>query len=232
MNPADFATPIAAFIAGMVTSLHCAIMCGPLGCTLLGAKSASPREWRNAAVTYHTARLISYAIIGAFLGALGAVAGGFFHTSISRALPWLMAFFLVVIAFGWERYLPRLPFLNRWLFKLNLRSTSLRRESAAALLGAVTPFLPCGPLYLAFGAALVTGSWPGGAALTATFALGTIPLYALAQIGALRWQSRLSPMAQVWTRRILALGSAALVGGRAFVNDGSLLTPIHCLLCH
>jgi sulfite exporter TauE/SafE len=232
MNPADLTTPIAAFIAGTVTSFHCAVMCGPLGCALLGAKSASPGEWRRAAITYHTARLLSYAVIGALLGSLGAVSGGFFHASISRVLPWLMALFLVVIAFGWERHLPRLPFLSRWLFKLNLRTTALRRTPAAALLGAVTPFLPCGPLYLAFGAALVTGSWLSGTALTAAFALGTIPLYALAQIGALRWQSRLAPTTQIWTRRILALGSAMLVGGRAILHDGNLLTPIRCLLCH
>ena len=232
MNAADFATPLAAFVAGMVTSVHCAAMCGPLGCALYGAKPASSAEGRDAVLCYHAARAVSYALVGALFGAIGMSAAGLFHASISRALPWAMALFFVVIAFGWERKIPRLPFVNRWIFRLNLRAAALPRNQVAALLGVVTPFLPCGPLYLAFGVALVSGSWLAGVAIMVSFALGTIPLFALAQIGALRWQGRLSPGARLWTRRGLALGSAALVGGRAALHDGSLLAPLRCLLCH
>jgi len=232
MNAADFATPLAAFVAGMMTSVHCAVMCGPLGCALLNTRNAAPGEMRKAAFCYHAARIVSYGVVGASLGAMGAAAGGIFHTSFSRMLPWVMALLFVVIAFGWERSLPRLPFVSRWLLKINFQATSLPRTRAAALLGAVTPFLPCGPLYLAFGVALVSGSWIAGAFLMASFALGTIPLYALAQFGAWRWQAQLAPSTQIWTRRIFALGSAALVGGRAFFHDGSLVAPLRCLLCH
>jgi len=232
MNAADFATPLAAFVAGLVTSVHCAVMCGPLGCALLGTKPGAPGELRNAAICYHSARVISYSVAGALLGAIGAAAGGIFHASFSRMLPWIMALLFVVIAFGWEQRLPRLPFVSRWLFKINFRAVSLPRLRAAALLGTATPFLPCGPLYLAFAVALVAGSWIAGALLMASFAAGTIPLYALAQIGALRLQARLTPGAQIWTRRLLALGSAALIGGRAILHDGSLAAPIRCLLCH
>ncbi|MDR3401097.1 MAG: sulfite exporter TauE/SafE family protein [Chthoniobacter sp.] len=232
MNAADFATPFAAFLAGMVTSVHCAAMCGPLGCALLGTKTASPAEWRHAVFCYHAARAVSYASVGALLGGIGMSAGGLFHAPVSRALPWAMASFFVIIALGWERKIPRLAIVNRWLFRLNLRTTSLSRHQAAALLGAATPFLPCGPLYLAFGVSLVSGSWFGGAAIMISFALGTIPLFAFAQIGALRWQRQFSPQTQLWTRRVLALGSAALISGRAVFHDGSLLTPIKCLLCH
>lgn len=232
MNAADFATPLAAFVAGMVTSVHCAVMCGPLGCALFGAKPGTPREMRQAVCSYHAMRLLSYSVVGATLGALGGAAAGVFHTSFSRLLPWAMAAFFVVLAFGWERYLPRLPLVSRWLFKMNLRATLLPRSTAAALLGAATPFLPCGPLYLAFGATLVSGSWIAGATLMAAFALGTMPLYALLQIGAWRWQGAMTPAVQNWTRRVLALGSAALIGGRALTHNGSLLEPIRCLLCH
>lgn len=232
MNAADFATPLAAFVAGMVTSVHCAAMCGPLGCALLGGKPAYPAERRHALLCYHTARAVSYASFGALFGAIGMSAAGLFHTPISRALPWAMVLFFVVISFGWERKIPPIPFISHRMFRLNLRAASLPRIQVAALLGAATPFLPCGPLYLAFGVALVSGSWLAGAAIMVSFALGTMPLYALAQIGALRWQSRLSPGARLWTRRGLALGSAALVGGRAAFHDGSLLTPLKCLLCH
>jgi sulfite exporter TauE/SafE len=229
---ADLATPLAAFVAGVATSVHCTLMCGPLGCALLGSRTAAVQERRQAALCYHATRLISYTAIGTLLGAIGMSAAGIFHASISRLLPWAMVFLFVMLAFGWERKLPQIPFFGRWLFRLKLWSGSLPRNRAAALLGVVTPFLPCGPLYLIFGVALVSGSWLTGATLTASFALGTIPLYALVQVGALQWQAELPASAQLWTRRGLALGSAILVGGRAIVHSGSLFIPLKCLLCH
>ena len=231
MNAADLATPLAAFVAGAATSVHCTLMCGPLGCALLGARSASPGEWRRAALFYHASRLVSYTGFGALLGAIGMSAAGLFHAPISRLLPWFMVLMFVVLAFGWERKIPQLPFVGRWLFKLKLRTAALSRNQVAILLGAVTPFLPCGPLYLIFGVALVSGGWITGATLMASFAAGTIPLFAIAQLGALSWQAHLSPNAQLWTRRGLALGSAMLVGGRAALHSGSLLAPLKCLLC-
>ena len=57
-------------IASVVGSLHCAAMCGPLACLAAG-------RGRNGAafgshVAYHAGRLISYAMLGAAAGAIGA----------------------------------------------------------------------------------------------------------------------------------------------------------------
>lgn len=232
MQSLDFATPLAALLAGTITSAHCVLMCGPLGCALFGSRASAPGELRAATAGYHFARLLSYSTIGALLGAIGGAASGIFHAPLSRLLPWIMALFFVVIAFGWERRLPRLPFVGRWLLQLSQRAAALPIRKAAALLGLATPFLPCGPLYLAFSAALVSGSWIAGATLLASFALGTIPLYILGQFGAMRLQASFTPGAQLWTRRVLALGSALLIGGRASLHDGSLMAPLRCLLCH
>lgn len=232
MVSADFATPLAAFVAGLITSAHCALMCGPLGCAFFGSRACSAGDSRAVTAGYHSARIVSYSTIGALLGAIGAAAGGIFHAPLSRLLPWVMALFFTVIALGWERHLPRLPFVGHWLLRLSRRMATLPALWAAVLLGLATPFLPCGPLYLAFGAALVTGSWLAGTVLLASFALGTIPLYAFGQFGIMRLQSAFTPGAQVWTRRILAFGSALLIGGRATMHDGSLIEPLRCLLCH
>jgi sulfite exporter TauE/SafE len=232
MEAADLATPLAAFVAGLATSVHCTLMCGPLGCALLGPRTAAGRKFREAVLCYHGLRLASYTAIGALLGAIGMSAAGIFHTSISRLLPWALVLLFVVLAFGWERKIPQIPLFGRWIFRLRLWTGALPRYRAAAMLGAVTPFLPCGPLYLIFGVALVSGSWMSGAILAASFAVGTIPFYAMVQIGALHWQAGLSANAQLWIRRSLALGSAILVGGRAIVHTGSLLVPLKCLLCH
>lgn len=230
-SAADFATPLAAFAVGVVTSVHCAAMCGPLGCALLGGQKATAGERRTAAAVYHATRTLSYALVGALLGFLGQSAAGLFHAPLSRALPWAFALLFVVVALGWEDKLPRPVFVSRWLLRLNLRAASARPARAALVLGAATPFLPCGPLYLAFGVALVAGSALAGAQLMAAFALGTVPLYFLAQLGAWRMQARLAPAAWRGTRRGFALLSAALIGGRALLHDGTLLAPLQCLFC-
>lgn len=232
MDAAAFATPLAAFTAGMVTSVHCAAMCGPLGCALLARSRAAPGELRTAAALYHVSRIASYAAIGGVLGVIGQSAAGFFGASLSRALPWALALLFLAIAFGWDRFVPQPQFISRLLLRLHLRGAAAAPCRTATALGLVTPFLPCGPLYLAFGVALVSGSFLIGTQLMAAFALGTVPLYALAQAGLLRWQARLSPLGMQRMQRALALVSALLIGGRALLNDGALLEPMRCLLCH
>lgn len=228
---ADLATPLAAFTAGLVTSLHCAAMCGPLGCALLGGQKRSASEQLKAGLCYHAARIVAYTLVGGVLGFVGRSAAGLFHAPISRALPWALAALFLVVAFGWEQKLPRPLLISRWMLRLDLRGRAGTLSRTATLLGLATPFLPCGPLYLAFGVALVAGSGWGGALVMAPFALGTVPLFALAQLGAWRWQARFSPVVWMWTRRSLALVSAVVIGGRALANDGTLLAPLKCLFC-
>lgn len=56
-------TTVAALVAGLATSLHCAGMCGPIACGL-GTLAKSESERLTAASRYHGTRLISYGIIG------------------------------------------------------------------------------------------------------------------------------------------------------------------------
>ncbi|PAW77316.1 MAG: hypothetical protein B9S27_08305, partial [Opitutia bacterium Tous-C8FEB] len=68
MDLAAVNSPAAAFAAGLVTSLHCAGMCGPLACALLPVRAGAGSA-PAVATAYHGARLAAY-------GLLGAVAGG------------------------------------------------------------------------------------------------------------------------------------------------------------
>jgi sulfite exporter TauE/SafE len=224
MDAAALTPPLAAFTAGLVTSVHCAAMCGPLGCALLGGGKAGRGNVWPALATYHATRAGAYAVLGGIFGALGGSAAGIFGASFSRALPWAFALLFLGIAFGIDRHVPRFAFVSRLLFRFDLRRS-------AAVLGACTPFLPCGPLYLAFGVALVAGSFPAGAQLMLAFALGTVPLLLAGQFGALHLQSRLPTAAWQWTRRGLALTSALIVGGRALAANPALLAPVKCLFC-
>lgn len=188
------ATPIAAFAAGLATSLHCAAMCGPLACAV-----------RAKPAPYHLSRFVSYSIAGAVCGAVGESASALLHSDLARVAPWLLAAVLIAFAFGLEKKLPQ----PRWLAAIALRAR-LR-----GTLGFFTPLLPCGPLWLMLGVAITTGSMLGGLTLMGSFALGTIPLYALAQIGWGSLQARFSAAALRRSQQLLSLSASALLVWRA-----------------
>ena len=78
-------------------------------------------------------------------------------------------------------------------------------------MGLLTPFLPCGPLYLVFAAALLAGSAAKGAEFTLAFGLGTVPLLWLAQHQFHRIRAKLTPLAMARLRRGLALVTALML---------------------
>jgi sulfite exporter TauE/SafE len=188
------ATPVAAFAAGAVTSVHCAVMCGPLAC----AVRVSPAQ-------YHLSRLASYTVAGALCGAVGQSAALFLKGSVAHLAPWVLAAVLVFMGLGLERRMPQ----PRWVSRLMLR---VRLQNS---LGWLTPLIPCGPLWLMFGVAVVAGSWWRGAGLLAAYGAGTIPLYLLVQTQVVRLQGSLSPNALRWTQQSLALASAAILVWRS-----------------
>lgn len=223
-------TPVAAFLAGLVTSIHCSAMCGPLTCAFFTAKPGSPREMQIAGGIYHLARLIAYAIIGGLLGATGhSAAHALFAGAPGRLLPWAFAVLFLMIAFRLDRHVPAIHGLSGIFHRLNFNS--MPRFRMSAILGLATPFLPCGPLYAVFAVALFAGSFLNGAQLMATFALGTMPLYWLLQSQYYRLQRRFSPGALQWTRQGLALVSALLLVARAMSSPGDHLSKITCIFC-
>ena len=223
-------TPLAAFTAGLVTSIHCSGMCGPLTCSFFAAKPGTPREMQIAGLVYHLSRLAAYSIIGGALGAAGHTAAkALFAGAPGRLLPWAFALLFLMIAFRLDRFVPSIRGLSGIFNRLNLNR--MPRFKMSAVLGLVTPFLPCGPLYGVFAVALFAGSFLNGARLMAIFALGTMPLYWLLQAQYFRLQRRFSPGALEWSRQGLALISALLLVARALIGPGEHLSKITCLFC-
>jgi sulfite exporter TauE/SafE len=228
----EITTTAGALVAGLVTSTHCAAMCGPLACTLL--PTANPKADPLATATlYHTGRLIAYTLIGAAAGAIGHIPLNLATDTPVAVLPWLLALGLLLVGFGLEKKLPQPAFLSRWTARLRLRACKLSAKKGALAVGIATPLLPCAPLYLMFGIALVSGSALQGAEFTLAFALGTVPLLWLAQHQFSRLQNRLQPTTLLRLRRGLALTTAALLIMRLAPNlpflDGDPTTT--CPLC-
>jgi sulfite exporter TauE/SafE len=202
MDP-SVATPIAALVAGLATSVHCTAMCGPLVCAM-----------RVRPIEYHASRFASYSIAGALCGSAGQAVAAFLQGSTARIVPWAFVVVFIVLGLGLERRIPQPRFMARLLLRARLNRS----------LGWLTPLLPCGPLWLMLGAAALTGSWQRGALHMAAFALGTIPLPLLLQSQALRLQHAISPHAARWMQQGLAFISAGVLIWRAVL-------PLHAC-CH
>lgn len=208
-------TPLAGFIAGLVTSIHCIGMCGPLACAMLPRREGPGGSAQGSIMLYHGARIASYTAVGVLAGVLGATIGGLFSFGVARALPWAFVALFVVFLFGWEKRVPRIPVLSGLFFRLRLRASQMKRPVLALLLGSFTPFLPCAPLYLMFGVALLTGSGWAGGQMMAAFALGTLGPLWLAQSQLIRLQARLKPTTLRRLQQGLAFASIFIIAWRA-----------------
>jgi uncharacterized protein len=179
---------------------HCVGMCGPLAVafSLSGkdSKDNSPnnsRSWQQH-LYFHTllniGRILSYAIAGAAIGAIGSVlvASGQLAGLESDLRRWLAI--LTGILLVWmgivqikPEGLPNIPFLNPMaqvglherlsnaMMKLSLHSHPL----TPALLGMTWGLIPCGFLYTAQIKAAETSNMTQGALTMLAFGLGTLP---------------------------------------------------------
>lgn len=217
MEFAAINSPAAAFVAGLVTSIHCAGMCGPLACSLMptrapaGQRTADPQ---TVSTVYHVSRLTGYSVLGALAGGLGHTPLTFVSQSALRWLPWVLVLFFVALALRWDRYLPKFAALGKLTWRLQSWLRGRSRVEAAAALGFATPLLPCGPLYFLVALALLSGSALRGIEFMLAFGLGTVPLLWLAQTQFHWVRQKLSPL---WLGRVrlgLALTTAAIIGWR------------------
>jgi sulfite exporter TauE/SafE len=213
MELAAVNSPAAAFIAGLVTSLHCAGMCGPLACSLMPVRG-DRSDAQTVSTVYHVSRLTGYVALGAIAGGMGRAPLTWLSQSVLLWLPWVLVLFFVALALRWDRHLPKLAVLGRFTWKLQSWMRGRSRVQAAAALGFATPLLPCGPLYFLVALALLSGSALRGMEFMLAFGLGTVPLLWLAQ-SQFHWvRQKLSPLWLGRMRMTLALTTAAVIGWR------------------
>jgi sulfite exporter TauE/SafE len=162
-----------AFILGLVGSLHCGGMCGPLALALPGSLSRS--RFLAGRLAYNTGRIVTYSFLGLLFGAMGktlALAG------FQRWLSLSLGILLLAGLFASKRA-TLAPWLTRSVnFLKNKMAALLRRRtlSATASLGLLNGFLPCGLVYVAAAAAGATGHIASSVAYMAAFGAGTLPM--------------------------------------------------------
>jgi sulfite exporter TauE/SafE len=217
---------LAAFFLGLAGSLHCAAMCGPL---IVAVNSVRRQDHANPAapgrtdilntLAYHLGRLLTYCLLGAISGLIGAaIVFAGFQRWIS-----IGAGCLILLGTLASFRASRGGISGRVVSAVKTRFGPLLRKrtlGAAVLLGGLNGMLPCGLVYIACAAAAVAGGIGGGVATMLVFGLGTAPmLLSIGLVGkAVRWSNPLR------LRRVV-LGCVTLVGVLLIVRGLSLGIP-------
>lgn len=164
---------ISAFLFGLLGSVHCAVMCGPIALALPKGKLLFNQ------LAYNFGRITSYLIIGGIFGLIGR---GLFLVGFQQTLSILAGVLLMVVYFG-SKVSSNKNWLSRFIqiFTGKLRKLigphlhSMKWHSRY-LVGIINGFLPCGLVYMAAVAGISTGSPEGGMSYMFLFGLGTVPM--------------------------------------------------------
>ncbi len=167
-----------AFILGLLGSLHCVGMCGPIAFMLPVDRSNSFKKVSQIGV-YHIGRLLAYSLIGLVFGLLGKSLNLFgIQQQLSIAIGILMIVVVLIPYRTFAKYNLSKP-LNKVISKVKSNlGKALKKKTPDTFLtiGFLNGFLPCGLVYMAVFGAIATGSLLQGSFYMILFGLGTVPL--------------------------------------------------------
>jgi uncharacterized protein len=167
---------VTAFVLGLVSTAHCIGMCGPIALAI-------PLDRKNSftmltgIIQYNFGRILSYASIGFIIGIVG----------LSVQLIGILQFLsilsgVLIIVFAYQKYWSKNGFQEKTpRFIQSFISTSMgkilksKHPMKRTFLGILNGFLPCGMVYAALIASLITAHPIQGATYMIFFGLGTLP---------------------------------------------------------
>ena len=197
---------ILAMALGLLGSLHCAAMCGPLQLAL-PIPPGGPGRLVAGRLIYQLGRVATYCLLGVLAGLIGKsllLAGLQRWLSITLGLLILIGFFLS------KKLALTAPVASLVRQLKTAMATQLRQRSlrSLALLGALNGLLPCGLVYVALAGAVAAGTLPSAIRFMAAFGLGTTPTML-----AISLSGRLLPLdLRVKLRSAIPVGVCLLAG--------------------
>lgn len=208
------------FGLGLVSSLHCVQMCGPLVVSYslaLGQRGAS--QLILAHLSYNLGRVATYALLGAVAGLTGHTLGLVGHLAGAENIVAIVAGALMIAA-GLlmldllpHKFLQRfdpLRYTARFLRPLGSRISS-PTVGSKFVLGLMLGFLPCGLIYAALLNAMSTGTMIAGAMTMMAFGLGTVSALMAIGIFSSAFSLKLARLnASGWGSRVTAISVASL----------------------
>ncbi|MFA6165519.1 MAG: sulfite exporter TauE/SafE family protein [Gemmatimonadaceae bacterium] len=210
----------AVVVASLLGSVHCAGMCTPFVCFYAGADTRA-NWWGHLA--YNGGRLVSYLILGAIAGAVGAgIQQVGLGVGVSRAaaslagilmITWGVVQLLVVRGVKVPTPTP-LAGAQRWM-AARLRDVHDFAPTVRALtVGLLTTLLPCGWLYAFVITAAGTGTVRDAMLIMTAFWVGTLPMMLAIGVGIRRLAGPLRDRLPIFSALVLvAIGLYSLSGG-------------------
>ncbi|MBS3739244.1 sulfite exporter TauE/SafE family protein [Mesohalobacter halotolerans] len=167
-----------AFILGLVGSLHCVGMCGPIA-FMLPVSHHQPLKKGVQISLYHLGRILAYAIIGLVFGLVGQ---GFMAFGYQQHISIAVGILMIILVLIPQSYIKPLGVFRPFFRFIN----GIKSELGKALhkksydtffsLGFLNGFLPCGLVYMAVVGAFATQGFSGSIMYMVLFGLGTVPM--------------------------------------------------------
>lgn len=167
-----------AFFFGLISSLHCIGMCGPIA-MMLPVDHKNPAKKTIQILIYHLGRLTAYGTLGLLFGLLGR---GLFLAGFQQRMSIVVGLLMIVIALVPEKRFAQYNF-SKPIYKLlsGVKShlgQQFKRKSPDAFftIGLLNGFLPCGMVYAALFGAIAMQNTLNGVSYMLLYGLGTIPM--------------------------------------------------------
>ena len=167
-----------AIILGLMGSLHCVGMCGPIAFILPVDRSNNLKKFSQIFV-YHIGRLLAYGILGLIFGLLGK---GLFVFGMQQKLSIIIGVLMIIVVLIPYKTFSKYNF-SKPMYSLIAKVKSrlgkeLQKKTADTFLtiGFLNGFLPCGLVYMALFGAIAMGNPLEGSFYMMLFGAGTIPL--------------------------------------------------------
>ncbi|XDD48489.1 sulfite exporter TauE/SafE family protein [Leptospira sp. WS39.C2] len=161
---------------GLLSSFHCALMCGPF----ISLLQTSERSKQIPVILYHFGRMVSYSFLGLVLGFIGKGANALGDLTAIQGIAGIITF-LFLLLFFIQMFLnksnTKLGSLPKGFTNVLQKLRSKTNQSGLGFgIGIFSALLPCGVLYPAYAASFATGSALNGGLVMFTFYLGTVSM--------------------------------------------------------
>lgn len=220
---------LSSLLLGLISSLHCMGMCGPIA-MMLPVDRNNPARKATQILTYHLGRLTAYGSLGLLFGVLGR---GFYLAGLQQQASIIAGMVMITIVMLPEKIFAKYNFSKPVYKIISYIKTSLgsqfRKRSYKALFitGVLNGLLPCGLVYAALFGAIAMQNVPLSTLYMLLYGLGTIPLmsavvYASAFIKS-PWRNSISkivPYAAVFVGMLFIVRGLGL--GIPYVSPGTL----------
>ena len=172
---------LGAFLLGLVSSLHCIGMCGPIALMLPIDRSSNSKKITQV-ILYNFGRIITYTFLGVIFGIFGK---GLFIAGAQQNLSILLGVLMIVVALVSEKNFNKINFskpVYRFFSKIKSKlGSQFKKKTNGSIftIGILNGFLPCALVYIALFGAISTQSIDLAASYMFSYGLGTMPLMSL-----------------------------------------------------